>query len=137
VQVLVPSLEGLTESAATKDLAKADLSLGTVTSTASASVAAGKVIGQSPAAGTKAAKESRVNLVISTGPALVTTPQVVGLTKAAATAALKNAGEVLGAVSTAANALPAGEVISQTPAANARVTQGTAVHLIISSGPNG
>jgi serine/threonine-protein kinase len=133
--VAVPSLQGLAEAAATQSLAKAGLSLGTVTFQASASVTAGKVLEQSPAGGTKVAKASKVNLVISNGPAaLVVTPKVVGLTKAKATAVLKNAGEVLGAVSTAASALPAGEVISQSPLANAKVARGSAVRVVISTG---
>jgi beta-lactam-binding protein with PASTA domain len=135
VQVSVPALEGLAESAATTALTKAGLAAGAVTSQASASVAAGKILSQSPAAGTKAAKGSSVSLVMSTGPALVTTPKVVGLTKAAAIAALQSAGESLGAVTTAANSLPSGEVISQTPAANTQEAKGTAVRLIISTGP--
>jgi beta-lactam-binding protein with PASTA domain len=132
--VPVPSVIGLTQAAAGADLSKAGLSMGTVTSQASATVAAGKILGQSPAAGAKVAKASKVNLAISTGPVLVVTPKVVGLTEAKAKAVLQNAGETLGAVTTAANPLPAGEVISQSPLANAKAARGSAVRVVISTG---
>jgi hypothetical protein len=66
----------------------------------------------------------------------VAVPNVVGLTQAAAQTALTNAGLTVGTVTTSpSETVPAGNVISQTPAAEASTTLGSAVALVISSGP--
>src|SRR5207248_312733 len=54
--VTVPNLVGLTQSAATTAVQNAGLALGTVTTQTSATVAAGNVISQNPAAGTQVAQ---------------------------------------------------------------------------------
>jgi len=79
---------------------------------------------------------SAVALVVSSGPLQVATPDVVGLTQAAATTAITNAGLTLEPITTASSvAVPSGSVISQTPAAGAQVVVGSAVALVVSSGP--
>jgi len=99
-------------------------------------VPAGNVISENPAAGTPVAPGSAVNLVVSSGPAPVAVPNVVGQTQAAATTAIQNAGLVLGTVTTASsNNVPAGNVISENPAAGTPVAPGSAVNLVVSSGP--
>jgi hypothetical protein len=61
---------------------------------------------------------------------------VVNLTQAAATTALGNAGLTVGTVSNAASTtVPAGAVISQNPGAGTLVAPGSAVALVVSSGP--
>ena len=61
---------------------------------------------------------------------------MVNLTQAAATTALGNAGLTLGTVSTASSTtVPAGSVISQNPGAGTLVAPGSAVALVVSSGP--
>lgn len=64
-----------------------------------------------------------------------TVPNVVGLTKSAATAAIMAAKLKLGAVSTAPDALPAGQVFRQIPDAGLTAAIGSAVNLNLSSGP--
>ena len=97
---------------------------------------AGNVISQNPAANASVAPGSSVNIVVSSGPANVTVPNVVGLTQAAATTAITNAGLVLGTVTQQSSAnVPAGNVISQNPAANASVAPGSSVNIVVSSGP--
>jgi hypothetical protein len=77
-----------------------------------------------------------VNLVISTGPAQIVVPNVVGDTQTAAASALNVAGLMLGSVTPQASAtVPSGEVISETPAATTSVNAGSAVNLVVSSGP--
>jgi hypothetical protein len=94
------------------------------------------VISQNPGAGASVAAGSAVNLVVSTGPAPVNVPNVVGLTQAAATTAITNAGLVVGAVTQQpSNAVPAGSVISQNPSAGTSVAAGSAVDLVVSTGP--
>ena len=60
----------------------------------------------------------------------------MNLTQAAATTAITGAGLALGAVSQASSAtVPSGSVISQNPAAGTSVAAGSAVALVVSTGP--
>ena len=132
----VPNVVGLTQAAASSAINAAGLIVGTVTSQTSASVPAGSVISQNPLAGATVASGSAVDLVVSTGPAPVLVPNVVGLTLAAANIAISGANLVGGAVTTQPSAtVPVGIVISQTPLAGSSVAPGSAVNVILSSGP--
>jgi hypothetical protein len=94
------------------------------------------VISQNPLGGVTVASGSAVDLVVSTGPAPVLVPNVVGLTLAAANIAISGANLVGGAVTTQPSAtVPVGIVISQTPSAGTSVPTGSAVNVILSSGP--
>ncbi len=137
-QVAVPNVVGETQAAATAAITSAGLVLGTVTSQSSSTVPSGSVISENPAAGTQMNIGSAVNLVVSSGPAQVTVavPNVVGETQAAATAAITTAGLVLGTVtSQSSSTVPSGSVISENPAAGTEVNVGSAVNLVVSSGP--
>jgi 6-phosphogluconolactonase len=132
--VAAPNVVGLTQAAATSALTAAGLTLGTVTTQSSATVPAGSVISQSPAAGVVVLTAAAVNVTISGG--TVAVPNVVGLTQTAAATALTAAGLTLGTVTPASSAsVPAGGVISQTPAAGAMVVSPSAVNLSVSVGP--
>jgi subtilisin family serine protease len=66
----------------------------------------------------------------------VIVPNVVGLTQAAATTSLTSAGLVVGTVTPASSStVPAGSVISQAPGSGTSVAVGSAVNLIVSTGP--
>jgi probable HAF family extracellular repeat protein len=65
--VAVPNVVGQTQAAATTAITGAGLTVGTVTSQPSSTVAAGSVISESPAVGTSVSSGSAVNLVLSTG----------------------------------------------------------------------
>ena len=65
--VAVPNVVGQTQAAATIAITGAGLTVGTVTSQPSSTVAAGSVISESPAVGTSVSSGSAVNLVVSTG----------------------------------------------------------------------
>src|SRR5262252_3476215 len=135
-QVAVPNVVGLTQAAATTAITNANLVVGTVTTQSSTTVPSGSVISQTPTSGTQVAVGSAVNLVVSSGPPQVAVPNVVGLTQAAATTAITNATLVLGTVTTQASAtVPSGSVISQTPTSGTQVAVGSAVNLVVSSGP--
>ena len=69
--VAVPNVVGQTQAAAATAITGAGLMVGTVTTASSSTVASGKVISESPVAGTLATMGSAVNLVVSTGPAPV------------------------------------------------------------------
>lgn len=130
-----PNVVGQTQAAATTAITGAGLSVGAVTTQASATVTSGSVISQSPAAGTSVAKGSTVSLVVSSGPATVAAPAVSGDTQSAASTALTGAGLTVGTVTQqSSTTVVSGEVISQTPTAGTAVAVGSAVNLVISSG---
>ena len=63
-------------------------------------------------------------------------PNVVNLTQAAATSAITGAGLIVGTVTNSTSAtVPAGSVISQNPIAGTQVATGSAVNLVVSTGP--
>ena len=135
-QVAVPNVVNLTQAAATSTLTSAQLTVGTVTTASSATIASGSVISESPASGTLLAPGSPVNLVVSSGPAQVAVPNVVNLTQANATSAITSARLVLGAVTSAQSAtIAAGAVISESPSAGTLVAPGSRVDLLVSTGP--
>lgn len=71
-----------------------------------------------------------------TGCPRITVPNVVGMTQADAQSAISAAGLSLGTVTQEpSETVPAGQVISQNPAAGASVSFTTAVTLVVSSGP--
>src|SRR5256712_4196695 len=136
--VSVPNVVNATQAVATTTITNAGLTVGPVTTAASATVPAGSVISQTPIAGAQAATGSAVALVVSAGAGLITVPNVVNATQAVATTMITSAGLTVGVVSTASSAtVPAGSVISQTPIAGAQVASGSAVALVVSSGPAG
>lgn len=132
----VPNVVGMTQSAAIAAVSGAGLTVGTITQQASATVLAGRVISQSPSGGTTANAAAAVNLIVSSGPSLVSAPSVVGLTQAAATSAITTAGLVVSTVARQSSAtVAAGRVISQNPLGGASVAAGSAINLVVSSGP--
>ncbi|MEM8988276.1 MAG: PASTA domain-containing protein, partial [Pseudomonadota bacterium] len=134
--VNVPDVTGLSQSSASAALTGAGLAVGNVTSASSDTVPAGDVISQNPAGGSSVAPGTAVDLVVSSGPAPVNVPDVTGLSQSSASAALTGAGLAVGNVTNAnSNTVPAGDVISQNPAGGSSVAPGTAVDLVLSSGP--
>jgi len=130
--VAVPDVVGQKQADAQKDLTKAGLTVGRVTTANSVTVPAGRIISQTPTAGTKVALGSAVALVVSLGGVV---PNVVGLTEGAAQTAITTAGLTVGAVTTVISVtVAAGKVISQNPAAGTKVTAGSAVDLVVSLG---
>jgi hypothetical protein len=134
--VSVPNVVGDTQAAATTAITGATLTLGTVTTQSSGTVASGNVISENPAGGASVAKGSAVALVVSSGPATAAVPNVVGDTQAAASTAITGVGLTVGTLTQATSAtVVAGEVISENPTAGTSVVSGSAVALVISTGP--
>ncbi len=134
--VSVPNVVGDTQAVASATVTGAGLTVGSVTTQSSNTVASGKVISESPAAATSATKGSAVMLVVSSGPAPVSVPNVVGDTQAAASTAIAGAGLTLGTVTTqSSSTVASGKVISESPAAASSVARGSAVALVVSNGP--
>lgn len=134
--VTLPNVLSQTQTAGTSEIITVGLLIGTVTQQSSTTVPSGSIISQSPAANTSVVIDSSVNLVISTGPAQVSVPNVVGSTQAAAAGAITGAGLVVGTVTQqSSSTVPSGSVISESPVATTLVTVGSAVNLVVSSGP--
>jgi len=134
--VSVPNVVGLPQAAANTALSNAGLAIGNVASETSASVPAGSVINQQPAAGSSVEVGTSVDLVVSVGASnTANVPDVVGLPQTAANTALTKAGLVMGAVTTESSAsVSAGLVISQQPGAGTEAPIGSSVDLVVSSG---
>ena len=136
VNEIVPNVVGLTQAAATTAITGAKLTVGTVTQQPSTTVPTGNVISQDPASGSSVAEGSPVSLVISSGP-LVTVPNVVGLTQAAATTAITGAKLTVGTVTQqTSTTVPAGNIVSQAPAAGTSVAPGSPVNLVTGLPPD-
>ena len=133
--VPVPNVKGMTQSAAGAAIAAAGLSVGAITQVLNTPLPPNTVIGQSPLGGAIAATGSAVQLLVAAN-AGVTVPNVVGFTQAAATNAITGAGLVVGTVTQQSHAsVPAGNVISQNPVGGTVVAGGSAVDLVVSTGP--
>jgi beta-lactam-binding protein with PASTA domain len=134
--VAVPDVVGDAQASATSAVTGAGLVVGTVTQQSSSTIASGGVISESPAAGADVANGSAVNLVLSSGKAAIAVPNVVGDTQASATSVVTGAGLVVGTVTQqSSSTVASGSVISESPAAGTDVASGSAVALVISSGP--
>jgi RHS repeat-associated protein len=138
VMVTVPNVVGMGKAQAETTINGANLTVGTELQQYSDSVAAGRVISQSPAGGASVAQGTAVDLVISLGPVMVTVPNVVGMGKAQAETTINGANLTVGTeLQQYSDSVAAGRVISQSPAGGASVSQGSAVDLAISLGPAG
>jgi serine/threonine-protein kinase len=132
--VAVPSVVGLTTSAATSKATTAGLSLKIIPQRADDPK--GTVIGQQPAAGSFTSDNGSLELLVSQGPPAVVVPDVTGKSVAEATAALQQAQfEVGDPVSQHDENVPAGGVIGTDPAKGARAPRDSAVKLLVSDGP--
>ena len=129
----VPPIIGLTQDAAVPRLQELGLVLGAVTTVVNPTVQAGTIVSTTPAVGAVVNPNTAVNIVIATGGSTV--PSVLNFPQAVAASTITGAGLVVGTVTFAANAnIPAGSVISQTPAGGTVVPTGSAVNLVVSSG---
>lgn len=107
-------------------------------------VAAGKIIRQSPEAGTKLNKNDVVNIHISTGKAeqtqtpvavkSVVVPDLKGKSQLEAENELRQYNLKLGSINRKDSDAPEGEIISQSPLGGKTVLEGSAVSLFISTG---
>jgi serine/threonine-protein kinase len=137
--IAVPDVTGMTQSKAAATLADAGLKTGKITQVQSTAGPEGTVVGQSPDAGTKVAKGTAVDLDVAGRPTPTATPvavpDVTGSSQAAATATLANAGFKVVVTQAASDSVPAGSVVSQVPQAGVMASQGSAVSIVVSTGP--
>ncbi len=131
----LPVLERLSSAEATETLKKLGF-VPAVRNEPSATIAAGRVIGTEPPAGTEQALGSRVTLLVSSGPAQIRVPDVKGDTQSGAESTLSNAGLQPGTITQQTSAsTPPATVLSQTPRAGSFVRSGTKVNLVVAQAP--
>ncbi len=133
---IVPNLAGVTLGQAQASLILQGLVVGNMRWAYSATVPAGTVISQDPAAGKIVSVSTAINLLLSLGPQLAAVPDVTGRPQAEAQTALSDAAFTLGAVTQSYSlTVAAGLVISQDPAAGTLAAPASAVNLVVSQGP--
>lgn len=135
--VAVPNVVGMSQSAATQQLQQSGFKV-TAVKASSASVASGTVAGQNPPSGLYAARGATVQITVSEGappPDSVQVPDVTGQSQSAATKTLQDAGFAVDLLEAYSDAVPAGTVLGQAPAAGLSSPKGATVTLGVSIGP--
>jgi beta-lactam-binding protein with PASTA domain len=135
-KVEIPVVAAMTESAALQELYGANLRP-QIKRAQHDTVPKGTAIGTDPAAGTSLDPTSEVVLNISDGPSAVKIPDnLPGQTEAAARDVLRQSGLVGAPSTTDANSatVPAGRVITTSPAPGQMVAPGSTVEIVVSTG---
>lgn len=133
--VTIPEVSGQPAGTASEQLLNLDLRV-IQRPEANPEFAAGFVIRTDPSAGTEVEEGALVDLIVSTGPANTSVPGVIGRDVADARKAITDAGLVVGRIDTEqSNDAQPGTVLSQDPAPDAAVAEGSEVDLVIASGP--
>jgi beta-lactam-binding protein with PASTA domain/tRNA A-37 threonylcarbamoyl transferase component Bud32 len=134
-QATVPPLEGLTLEAATAAITSAGLTVGTVSREASTDAQKDTVLSSRPASGTKADKQTPVDLVIGSGPNTLAVPNVVGQDQATARARLKSAGFTGSTSTDQVDSLePEGTVVKVDPPVGSQAAPDVDIRLGVSTG---
>jgi serine/threonine-protein kinase len=133
--VAVPKVTGMTLQEATAALTGKGLKVGNQTETNDLA-AAGTVIAQNPVAAATAPAGSSVALTISKGPKDVLVPDLTGQDLATAQQTLAGANLKPGTIRRVpSNDQPAGSVLSNDPPGGTQAPEGSAVNMVLSSGP--
>lgn len=134
-QVAVPKLVGLSPDEAARTAEELGLSLKVDRQFYSATIAAGKIVSQTPDAGAQVRRGWRVLVAESLGPVRVSPPDVVGQSERAAAINIRRRGLQLGEeAAVSAPGKDAGTVIAQSPPANSTSVTSPNVSLL-TSGP--
>ncbi len=134
-KVTVPDVTNLSQDMATSQLKKAGLTVGSVSSTTSKTVAQGNVVRTTPTGGSEAEKGDTVNLIVSSGRAKVRFGDYVGSDYGLTAAQLRAQGYAISKQGVASDSVPSGKIIAQSIDANGKVdpTQ-TSVVFTVSTG---
>lgn len=135
--VAVPEVQGMTQGNAVRAINAAGLVVGEIRTVLTHPRNIGRVVAQSPQAGSRIAAGGSVSLevgIISVEPLLVKVPKLTGLTLEQAQNILASSGLVLGSVSEQ-ESREAGLILSQNPQHNTRVAQGSVVNVVVGVTP--
>ena len=130
----IPPVTGLSAAEAEQVLRDAGLDVSRQ-SVENAQVPVDAAIRTDPAAGQQVSKGDTVVLVVSGGPGQAPVPDVTGQQEDAARADLARAGFKVKVTQEASDTVDEGTVIRQDPAGATQATRGSAVTLVVSSGP--
>ena len=134
-EIPVPDVSGKSEDEAQEALGKAGFTDVRADFQYDDNVAEGNVISTTPAANSKAAKDTQIKMIVSKGAQKKTVPDVRGKSEADARSEIQAAGLTVGSTSTQHDdSVAKGNVISQSVTPGKKVSAGTAVNLVLSSG---
>ena len=131
-EVAVPNVSGLTLEEASDATHDGKLNLTVENRFYSTTVPAGRVLSQSPAAGTSVRKGWHMRITESIGPQKVAIPDTIGMDQRDAATAIRRASLDLGTVAHIPAPGPADAVLAQTPAPNAEGVEKPEVSLLLS-----
>jgi eukaryotic-like serine/threonine-protein kinase len=133
-EVKVPSFKGLTVAEATDKASALGLNLTVDNHFYSVEIPAGRIVSQSPVAGTVVRREWHVRLTGSLGPQRVTIPDLTGSNQRLASIQIRRVGLEIGSTAEMPYAYsPAGTVIAQNPAPDAAGVERPVVGLLIAA----
>lgn len=130
----VPYVIGATKEKALEDLKTAGLADPIIKEENSDDYAAGVVMAQDPASGTRLEEGSQITITVSKGGASFSVPSVVGKKMDEADAELKTLGLQVTIEQKTDSSVPAGQVISQSVAAGNSAKKGDSITIVVSSG---
>jgi len=130
----MPKVVGLVEADARRAITGASLAVGSVTTSYSETVAAGKVVSASQKPGASLKADTPVDLVVSKGRQPIAIPSVTGKNVDDATGALTKLGFKVSVSSDHSKTVPSGQIISQSPSGGTGY-RGDTVKLVKSLGP--
>ena len=137
-KVTVPDVRGMSEEDAKALLNKKRLGIDVVTRKESKKYKAGKISKQTPEAGEKVSKHTKVEVVVSSG--LVGSkkaiPDVSGMSETEAQNDLEEAGFKVTSSFQYDDSVESGKVISTTPEAGTKAEKGSTVTMLVSQGSN-
>jgi serine/threonine-protein kinase len=132
---VVPGVQNIPLAAARRAIAAQHLRVGSIVHQSSDTIPAGNVIDTVPGAGNTEPVGGVVEVIVSSGKAKVTVPDVTGSSEADARSALQSQGFSVSVTKQTSSTVPAGTVISQSPAGNSQQPPGTKVTLVVASAP--
>ena len=134
-EIPVPDVSGKSEDEAQEALGKAGFTDVRPDFQYDDNVAEGMVISTTPAAHSKATKDTQIKMIVSKGAEKKTVPDVRGKTEAEARSEIQAAGLTIGSTSTQHDdSVAKGNVISQSVTPGKKVSAGTAINLVLSGG---
>lgn len=135
-EVAVPALVGLTPQEAERTVAGAGLQMTIERQYYSPQIPEGRVMSQLPLSGTKVRPGWQIRVAQSLGPTRVTIPDVTGQSEHAAELNIRRRGlEIASTAQVESAGLPADQVLSQSPPANATQVLAPRINLLLSGAP--
>ena len=136
--IAVPNVVGKSLDEATQEIEAAGLEVGSVSERSDDKYEEGQVASQDPAAGTKRAEGSRVNLVVSSGTSQSSVPDVSGKTADEARKILTDAGfQVRAGAAKYSDTVEKDRVVQTDPAAGQSIPKNSVVTYYLSLGKEG